>query len=46
MYSIYACGSDGQRERWLPPMARVETIGAFALTEPEVGSDAAHARPS
>ncbi len=44
MYSIYACGSDGQRERWLPPMARVETIGAFALTEPEVGSDAAHPR--
>ncbi len=30
-----------QRERWLPPMARMETIGAFGLTEPHGGSDVA-----
>ncbi len=38
MGSIHLCGSDEQRERWLPPMARMELIGAFGLTEPEVGS--------
>jgi glutaryl-CoA dehydrogenase len=32
-------GSEEQRSRWLPPMARLELIGAFALTEPEHGSD-------
>src|SRR5688500_9756702 len=32
-------GSEEQRERWLPPMSRFEAIGAFAATEPEVGSD-------
>src|SRR5262245_41899619 len=41
MGSIYLCGSDEQRRRWLPAMARAEKIGAFALTEPEVGSGAA-----
>ena len=41
MGSIYLCGSDEQKERWLPPMARMEKIGAFGLTEPEVGSGAA-----
>jgi glutaryl-CoA dehydrogenase len=40
MGSIYLCGSEGQRERWLPAMARLERIGAFGLTEPEVGSGA------
>jgi glutaryl-CoA dehydrogenase len=40
MQSIAALGSDEQRERWLPPMARLEAVGAFALTEPEHGSDA------
>jgi glutaryl-CoA dehydrogenase len=40
MGSIYVCGSDEQRQRWLPAMARLETIGAFGLTEPEVGSGA------
>jgi glutaryl-CoA dehydrogenase len=40
MGSIYLCGSDEQRQRWLPAMARLETIGAFGLTEPEVGSGA------
>ncbi|HXW67464.1 MAG TPA: acyl-CoA dehydrogenase family protein [Thermoplasmata archaeon] len=35
-------GSDAQRERYLRPLARGERIGAFALTEPGAGSDAAH----
>jgi glutaryl-CoA dehydrogenase len=39
MKSIYLLGSEAQRERWLPAMARLETIGAFALTEPDHGSD-------
>ena len=42
MASIYALGSEAQRQRWLPPMARLEAIGAFGLTEPNVGSDAGH----
>ena len=33
-------GSEEQRERWLPAMARMEKIGAFGLTEPKHGSDA------
>ena len=41
MGSIYLCGSEEQKRRWLPPMARLEAIGAFGLTEPEVGSGAA-----
>ncbi|MWA05316.1 acyl-CoA dehydrogenase [Actinomadura sp. LD22] len=41
MGSIGRCGSPEQRERWLPAMARMEKIGAFALTEPEGGSDVA-----
>jgi glutaryl-CoA dehydrogenase len=41
MGSIYLCGSQEQKERWLPPMARMEKIGAFGLTEPDVGSGAA-----
>src|SRR3984885_9191525 len=41
MGSIYLCGSDEQKERWLPAMARMEKIGAFGLTEPDVGSGAA-----
>jgi len=41
MGSIYLCGSEEQKERWLPPMARMEKIGAFALTEPDVGSGVA-----
>jgi glutaryl-CoA dehydrogenase len=40
MKSIYLLGSQEQKQRWLPPMARLEKIGAFALTEPEHGSDA------
>ncbi len=41
MGSIYLCGSDEQKQQWLPPMARMEKIGAFGLTEPEAGSGAA-----
>ena len=40
MGSIYLCGSEEQKQRWLPPMARMEKIGAFGLTEPDVGSGA------
>jgi glutaryl-CoA dehydrogenase len=39
MKSIALHGSAEQKERWLPPMARLERIGAFALTEPDHGSD-------
>jgi glutaryl-CoA dehydrogenase len=39
MQSIYMLGSEEQRERWLPAMARLDRIGAFALTEPDHGSD-------
>jgi glutaryl-CoA dehydrogenase len=39
MKSIAMLGSGEQKERWLPAMARLEKIGAFALTEPEHGSD-------
>jgi len=41
MGSIYLCGSEAQKEKWLPPMARMDKIGSFGLTEPEVGSGAA-----
>jgi glutaryl-CoA dehydrogenase len=39
MRSIAMLGSEEQKERWLPDMAALEKIGAFALTEPEHGSD-------
>ena len=39
MQSIYRLGSEEQRERWLPAMTRLERVGAFALTEPDHGSD-------
>ena len=38
MGSIYYCGSEEQKVKWLPPMQKMELIGAFGLTEPEVGS--------
>jgi len=45
---ILAHGTDAQKERWLKPMARGELLGAFSLSEPDSGSDAAsmsaHAR--
>ena len=39
MGSIAMLGSEGQKEKWLPPMARLEKIGAFGLTEAKHGSD-------
>ena len=39
MYPIYAYGTDEQKDRWLPAMARGERIGCFGLTEPDYGSD-------
>lgn len=42
MTSILLCGSEEQRQEWLPQLARLEKIGAFGLTEPNTGSDAAH----
>jgi glutaryl-CoA dehydrogenase len=39
MQSIAQCGSEEQKQRWLPAMARLDKIGAFALTEPDHGSD-------
>lgn len=41
MGSIYLCGSDEQKQEWLPAMQQMKLIGAFGLTEPEVGSGAA-----
>jgi glutaryl-CoA dehydrogenase len=38
MGSIYLGGSEEQKQKWLPPMARWEKIGCFGLTEPLVGS--------
>ena len=39
--AITLAGSEAQRDRWLPPVARGEAIAAFALSEPGAGSDAA-----
>ena len=39
MFPIYAYGSDEQKDRWLPAMARGEAIGCFGLTESQGGSD-------
>ena len=41
MGSIYIDGSEEQKQKWLPPMARMEKIGCFGLTEPLVGSGTA-----
>ncbi|MEV6646601.1 acyl-CoA dehydrogenase family protein [Amycolatopsis sp. NPDC051371] len=41
MYSIYSGGNQEQRDRWLPEMAAMDKIGAFAMTEPLGGSDVA-----
>lgn len=40
MRSIAMLGSEEQKQRWLPGLARVDLLGAFALTEPDYGSDA------
>ncbi|CCG08850.1 unnamed protein product [Pararhodospirillum photometricum DSM 122] len=39
MYPIYTYGSEAQRQKYLPPLARGEWIGCFGLTEPDSGSD-------
>jgi hypothetical protein len=39
--AIYVYGSEGQRKRWLPDLFSAKTVGAFALSEPNVGSDPA-----
>jgi glutaryl-CoA dehydrogenase len=41
MFPIHRFGSEEQKERWLPPMAKGEVIGCFGLTEPEFGSNPA-----
>ncbi|NML39241.1 acyl-CoA dehydrogenase [Chitinophaga sp. G-6-1-13] len=41
MGAIYMLGSESQKDEWLPGMQQLNTIGAFGLTEPEVGSGAA-----
>jgi glutaryl-CoA dehydrogenase len=40
MYPIYAYGSEGQRQKYLPRLATGELVGCFGLTEPGYGSDA------
>ena len=39
MYPIYTFGSQGQKDRWIPPLASGEAIGCFGLTEPDFGSN-------
>ncbi len=41
MRSIALCGSDEQKAEWLPPLSRWDMVGAFGLTEPDVGSGVA-----
>lgn len=41
---LSAWGDDGQKAQWLRPLARGDMIGAFALTEPQAGSDASNLR--
>jgi len=41
---LLAWGDDAQKRRWLEPLARGQMVGAFALTEPQAGSDAANLR--
>jgi glutaryl-CoA dehydrogenase len=44
MFPIFIFGSEEQKQRWLPRMARGEVIGCFGLTEPDSGSDPASMR--
>jgi len=39
MYAIHAYGSDEQKQRWLPELAKGAALGCFGLTEPDAGSD-------
>jgi len=38
---IYKFGTDAQKDKWLPQLATGKMLGAFCLTEPQAGSDAA-----
>jgi butyryl-CoA dehydrogenase len=40
VYPLVIFGSDEQKKKWVPPLAKGEKIGAFCLTEPNIGSDA------
>jgi glutaryl-CoA dehydrogenase len=42
MMSIYLCGSEAQKQQWLPKLARMDAFCSFGLTEPFIGSDASH----
>ena len=44
MYPVHAFGSEEQKARWLPGLARGELVGCFGLTEPDHGSDVAGMR--
>lgn len=44
MYPIHTFGTEAQKERWLPALARGEKVGCFGMTEPDAGSDPAHMR--
>jgi glutaryl-CoA dehydrogenase len=44
MYPIYTFGSQAQKDRWIPKLARAEAIGCFGLTEPDFGSNPAGMR--
>ncbi len=46
MYPIFTYGSEEQKQRWLPAMAKGEAIGCFGLTEPHGGSDPANMKTS
>ena len=46
VYPLLAFGSEGQKQKWVPPLAKGEKIGAFCLTEPNAGSDAARIESS
>lgn len=44
MHPVLAYGSEGQKQKWLPRLAKAELIGCFGLTEPDSGSDPASMR--
>ncbi|HET7235183.1 MAG TPA: acyl-CoA dehydrogenase family protein [Actinomycetota bacterium] len=46
MFPVWRFGSEEQKQRWLPPMARGEVVGCFGLTEPDAGSDPSRMRTS
>lgn len=46
MESIYVCGSEEQKQKYLPAMANMEKVGCFGLTEPDYGSDASSLQTS